>query len=124
MKGRAVTKNKEASRTPRTPMLSPQGLFLRAIAIVGVFILLHLFGLRENMSILSGTSPTGEPGDHGSTFLGALYMMFYFGAVLVSPILVFASGFLCLMVANTRRVKQEEVDPSGSECPPGSVSPP
>lgn len=74
------------------PLLSPRGLLVRAVLIILVFLLCHAAGLREKTSILCGTSPTGDVDDMLSITLAALYMLAYFGALVVAPILLLASG--------------------------------
>ena len=80
------------SRVLGGPLFSPRGLLVRAVLIVLVFVLCHAAGLREKTSILCGTSPTGDVDDMLSITLAALYMLAYFGALVVAPILILASG--------------------------------
>jgi hypothetical protein len=60
----------------------------RAIILVVVFAILHVAGAREAVGFLSGTVPEG----HGVPLFGALYLLAWFGAVLVAPILLIAAA--------------------------------
>lgn len=70
---------------------SAAGFFYRAVLIVIVFGLLHLAGLREYTSFITGTS-SGNVAD----ILGMAYFLFYSLSVFVTPILVIASGFMLI----------------------------
>ncbi|MCU1283452.1 MAG: hypothetical protein JWM53_6998 [bacterium] len=74
----------------RAPILSPQGLVLRAALIAVVYGALHLAGARADVAFLSGTSVGGNV----ATLLGCAYLLFHFAFVLVAPILVIASLLL------------------------------
>jgi hypothetical protein len=75
------------------PLLSPWGLAVRAAWIVVLFAVLHGLGWRDFTSILSGTAP-GESLYGVKTWLGVLYALAYFAAVIVAPILVIAGALL------------------------------
>lgn len=62
-----------------------------AIAIWIVFGVLHALGLRDWVSVLSGTPVTAVPFEVAGP-AGALYVLAYFGAVVVAPILVIAAA--------------------------------
>jgi hypothetical protein len=64
-------------------------LLLVAVALVAVFGLLHLAGLREDAGILSGSPASSVLG-------GIAYVLAYFGAVVVAPIFLLAEGLLAL----------------------------
>lgn len=53
------------------------------------FLACHLLGLREHVSVLSGTAP---PGGADSAPLGALYAIAWFAGVIAAPILALAAG--------------------------------
>ena len=76
----------------RAPFCSPCGLVLRAGLVALLFVVAHVAGWRENTCILCGTSPTGNPGDLLPILLGVLYVLFYFGFVLVVPILLLGAA--------------------------------
>jgi hypothetical protein len=73
-----------------------RSLFVRATILWAAFALLHALGLRAYTSILSGTAPTGDPADLRAVALGCAYVVFYFAAVVVAPILTLAAGLLAL----------------------------
>jgi len=72
----------------RADFLSPTGLVAHAVLILGVFAALDLLGWRDDMRILSGTSLPSS----GAVFRGFLYAAAYFGAVILSPILLLAGA--------------------------------
>jgi hypothetical protein len=72
--------------------MTPAGLLKRAAIVAAAFLVCHLAGWRELTSVLSGTPP-------GSTLAalgGVLYLVSYFAAVIVAPVLVIAAGLLRL----------------------------
>ncbi len=85
-------------------LLSPKGLLLRAAALTGMFLIVHLAGLREYTVILSGTSPTGIPRDAWGGSLGVAYVVLYFSFVLGVPILLLGAA---LFMAIQRIVRHE-----------------
>jgi hypothetical protein len=74
--------------------LTPGGLALRGALLVMFFLALHLSGLRAYTTVLTGTSPTGEPLNNLSFALGGLYVLAWFGFTLAAPILLIAAGLL------------------------------
>ena len=66
-------------------------LALGAALLASAFIACHLLGLREHVSVLSGTAPPGSGGDPS---LGVAYAVAWFSAVVVAPILALAAGVL------------------------------
>jgi hypothetical protein len=81
-------------RTVRAPVFSSRGFAARAALIALVYTLLHLAGLREYASILSGTAPTGDPNDYLAMALGVVYVLVHLAFFLVAPVLVLAAGIL------------------------------
>lgn len=77
------------------PWPSPRFLLTRALAIGVLFLLLHLAGLREYTTFLSGTSGAGA-GLRLSFFYGSLYILSYLGAIVLAPIMIIAAGILVL----------------------------
>lgn len=72
------------------------GLAVRAIVVALVFVLCHSLGWREHTTFISG-SEVAVDSDRGLSILGGVtYMAAYFGAVLVSPILLLAAVVLKL----------------------------
>jgi hypothetical protein len=75
------------------PTFSPLGMVARALVVVLVFLLCHSLGWREHTTFISG-SEVAVDADRGLSILGGVaYMAAYFGAVLLSPILLLA-GFV------------------------------
>jgi hypothetical protein len=72
-------------------MLSPQGLLSRAAVIVVVFLVLHVCGLREYTTLVTGTSPTGAPPGTASMALAMLYVAFHMGTVVLAPVMALAA---------------------------------
>jgi hypothetical protein len=73
--------------------MTPRGLLLRAALIAAVYAVLHLCGLRQDAAFLSGTPVGGTL----ATLGGITYVLFYFAAVVLAPILVIAAGVLRLL---------------------------
>lgn len=74
-----------------TKLCSPAGFALRAGLLFVFFLVVHLAGLREYASILSGTMPQGPIGQTVSQFFAVLYIFLYLGAVVIAPILGIAA---------------------------------
>ncbi len=74
---------------------TPTGLCVWAGAVTVAFALAHLAGWREQVTILSGTLPTGSSWVTAQ-FKAAAYFATYFGAVLGAPILLLAAALLKL----------------------------
>lgn len=85
---------KKIARLLLAPTFTPGGLALRAVLIGVAFAALHAAGLREATSFISGTSATGQPLTTAMAMSGAVYLIVFFGAVIVSPILLLAAGIL------------------------------
>lgn len=78
----------------RVGFLSPKDLLQRAAAIVVVFLLLHLAGLREFTSVLNGTVGSIALGWRLSSALAAIYIISYLGTVVLAPIMILAAVLL------------------------------
>jgi hypothetical protein len=87
---------------------------IRAGAIVVLFLVVHLAGLREYTTFLSGTLANPEVSFRLSAFYGMTYIVLYLGAVVVGPILVLAAG---LLVLRKRLVKTSDKSLSNSPLP-------
>lgn len=84
-------------RKPLTGEFFSAGYFLlRALAISVLFLVVHLAGLREYTTFLSGTAANPHVSFHTSAFLGMAYIALYLGVVVIAPILVMAAGLLAL----------------------------
>lgn len=78
------------------PAFSPLGLSTRALLLMLAYLVGHWLGWREHTTFISG-SQLGVDADRGLSILaGVGYMAAYFGAVLLSPILVLAAVVLKL----------------------------
>lgn len=64
------------------------GTAILLLALFGVF---HLLGWRDDTAFISGTPTSSNP--LAAAIRGILYGLSYFSAVLVSPILILATGF-------------------------------
>jgi len=91
-----VTRPRESwwRRLKRTRRISPGGFLIYAAVLSIVFGVAHLFGLRENVSFLSGTL-TGA--SSMSLFWGVVYAALYFMFVLLVPILILAAGIFYVL---------------------------
>ena len=83
-------------------LTTPAGLLVRAALTVLVFVVLHACGLRAYTTVLSGTSPVGDPADGLSVALGFIYVMAWLAFVLLVPILVLAAGILAALLRFTK----------------------
>lgn len=83
-------------------VFTPKGFFQRALVILLIFLLLDVMGLRKYAMLLSGTSPAGDPQSIITNFFAVLYILFYLGAVIVTPILLLASAILKLLFYLTK----------------------
>ena len=77
-------------------IFSATGLVVSAVLVIVLFLVLHLCGMRENLSFLCGTSPTGNLADRQAMYWAVIYLLLYFGVVLVVPILLIAGALLRL----------------------------
>jgi len=74
-----------------TKLCSPAGFALRAGLLCVFFLVVHLAGLREYASILSGTMPQGPIGQTASKFFAVSYIFLYLAAIVIAPILGIAA---------------------------------
>lgn len=79
---------------------TPKRLVKLAACFAVVYLACHLLGLRESVSLLSGTLPATEL----ELFIGLFTVMAWFGAVLVAPVLALAAGLHLAVVAAAARV--------------------
>ncbi|WP_437727446.1 hypothetical protein [Sorangium sp. So ce861] len=86
-------------------------LSLGAALLVSAFAACHLLGLREHVSVLSGTAP---PGGGADASLGVVYALAWFGAVVLAPILAIAA---CVLAAGDR-LRSRRPAPSRPAWPP------
>lgn len=88
------------------PAFSPRGLLARAALITLACGLAHLAGLRDYTTILSGTSPSGNPSDVLSTGLGTLYVVLYLAFTVAAPVFAIAAGLFAGYLAFAARGKK------------------
>lgn len=86
---------------------SAKYFLLRAVAIVVLFSIAQLAGLREYTTFLSGTVVNPEAGHRLSAFYGMVYIALYLGSLVAAPILVIAAGLLACW---QRRIKIRRTD--------------
>jgi hypothetical protein len=75
---------------------SAKYFLVRAFAIVVLFLVVHLAGLREYTTFLSGTAANAEAGYQVSAFFGMIYIALYLGSVVAAPVLIIAAGLLTI----------------------------
>jgi hypothetical protein len=85
---------KETGIFQRAEFLSPKDMIQRAVAICGLFLVVHLAGFQEYTGILNGTIGSLDLGWKLSTFLAIIYIMVYLAFVLLVPVLVLAAAIL------------------------------
>lgn len=78
----------------RAEFLSARDLLQRAVAISGLFLVVHLAGFREFTGVLNGTIGSLTLGWNFSAFLAVIYIVFYLAFVVLVPILILAAGIL------------------------------
>jgi len=81
----------------RSPFFSPAGFLVRAAGLAAAYGLLHLLGLRDYATVLSGGLPAADSSPRLASFLGIAYVLSYFGWVIAVPVLVLASGVLAVL---------------------------
>src|SRR6185436_6066846 len=79
-------------RLVRQDAFSPVSFVLVAGFFGFVFMVCQLAGLREATTFLSGTAAGGEFA--GTLCFGVIYLLAYFGMVLVAPIFLIAAALL------------------------------
>ncbi len=83
-------------RLLRAPWYSPVGLILHGLLFLVLFLACHLAGWRECTTILSGTSPSGDIADKSAQLRGIVYVLTWFGMLLLTPIFLIAAGLVAL----------------------------
>jgi hypothetical protein len=71
-------------------------LLLRALGIGVLFVLVHLAGLREYTTFITGTTGNPEISWRLSAFYGMTYLTLYMGCVVVAPILILTALLLAV----------------------------
>lgn len=75
---------------------SARYFWVRALALVLLFAIAHLAGLREYTTFLSGTTASPDVSIRLSAFYGMLYVTLYIGCVVVAPVFILTAGLLTL----------------------------
>jgi len=81
----------------RYSLLTPSGLVARAVTGIVVYVILHVLGFRAYVTMLSGTSPTGEPCTYIDSVKMVAYLLSYLFAIAAAPILLIAAAVLALL---------------------------
>ena len=84
----------KAPPAPRKPvhLISPAGFLLVAAVLSAVFAVCHLCGLREDVSMLTGSSFATEGSGSHNVAAVVLYLVSYVATVFLVPVLVIAAG--------------------------------
>ena len=82
---------------PDAASFSARGLLIRAGWLAAVFLLCHIFGLREYTGVLSGTYPTAGILAVPLAVLGFFYAVLYLAFAVAVPILLVAAGVMGLL---------------------------
>src|ERR1051326_698063 len=78
----------------RAKFFSPKDFVRRALILILLFALAHLFGLKEFTSVLNGTTGSVALSWTTSTLLGLTYVLLYLGFVLLVPIFLLTAAIL------------------------------
>lgn len=79
-------------------LLSPLSLIVYAALIAGAYAILHAAGWREHVSILSGTLSEAGGSFATQAWQAGLYLVAYFGFVILVPILLLAAAIQILAI--------------------------
>lgn len=91
----------------RAEFLSARDLLQRAVAVSGLFLLVHLAGFREFTGVLNGTIGSLALGWNLSAFLAIIYIVLYLAFVILVPMLVLAA----LILTVSRQYVQKKENP-------------
>ena len=97
----------------RTPRISPGGFALYAGLAVALYGVLHALGLRQYVSIASGTPLNPFGSEELGVALGIAYVLLYFAAVVAAPILLIAASVWLL----ARRIRARSSREGGTTEP-------
>ncbi len=70
--------------------MSRRAALLGALIAVAILLVVHALGMREDVSVLSGTAPAGGA---ASALPGVIYVLAWFAALVVAPILALGALF-------------------------------
>lgn len=102
------------------PSSHSRGFLWRAAAWAGLFGIAHACGLRDYVSVLSGTLPANS----WHVFLGGVYLLTYGGIVLLVPVFLLTAIFLWVAESARRRGVEPEDNAPVSHAPTSSGSRP
>lgn len=91
-----MSKSGERKKQRGGELFSARFFLWRGLTLIAVFVIAHLFGLREYTTFISGTTESVSTGIQTSAFLGTAYIVLYLGCVVVAPILILAAALLML----------------------------
>ncbi len=104
------------------PVFTPGSFLMRAGFIAVVFFIVQLLGMRDAMSLLSGTLPEGGASWEGAALGCMVYFFAYFGFVLVVPVLVIAAPVFHLLLKLHGARRRIPPEPDGTcQRGPGAV---
>jgi hypothetical protein len=107
-------KLRNLSKFCRADFMSPKDFVRHAVLISLVFLVVHLAGLREFTSVISGTAGSVEMSWEMSVLLGACYLFAYLAFVLLVPMFLLAAVLLVLL----ERVRSRPEPAKTSQTPP------
>jgi Cu/Ag efflux pump CusA len=73
-------------------LFTPGGLLLRGAILVVVYLVLDALGLRDYVTIFTGTAVSGKAINPVDTTIGVAYAGAYLAVVFVVPVMVIAAG--------------------------------
>lgn len=74
--------------------LSPKDFVRHAVLILVLFGIVHLAGLREYTTIVTGTTGSLTVGRETAALFGVGYLLLYMAAMVLAPMLLIAAGLL------------------------------
>jgi hypothetical protein len=98
---------KIAERVIGGSLLNPASWMGWALVLIGAWGLAAALGWRGDTAVICGTVDPARGSGQWVMMRGMIYALAYFGAVMVSPVLVLASGVYGGMVVVTRRCRNQ-----------------
>ncbi len=86
------------ARAWKASPFSPAAFVVRAALIALLYCASELFGLREYVTFLSGTSANPGVSWQTAATLGLIHLLLYVGFILFVPICLITAGLLCLLI--------------------------
>jgi hypothetical protein len=97
-------------------LLNPASWIGWALVLIGAWLLGHVLGWRADTAIISGTVDPARGDTQWIMIRGMFYALAYFGAVVVSPVLLLAAGIhvgIVMLVRRRQRRTRELVEVRG-----------